>query len=327
MRIGTVEGDGPASFGGGQLSVALHPGGDVLVLDHQAREIRRFAADGGFVGKIGGPGQGPGEFDAPTGILIDHQARIWVPEAFAGRYSIFDPDGRLIRTLPRKLRGYNRLRALHFEGPGAFIDHAAVGGAGFFRVDTTGAVLDTFPPIAYVPLPPRLGGPLRGPPDAPLRVAVRHFLPRTIWALAPDGTLWTGRTDALRLVQRTLEGDTLRIVESRHREGRFTREEAGIVDRATRELGGPSPFRPQVMSAIHVLDDGHLLVQIAGEMGGAGGVFDVFDPEGRFLGSMPTPFAMPSIHVPALVGDTIIAVDTDAWDVRYVVSAVIRRVR
>lgn len=157
------------------------------------------------------------------------------------------------------------------------------------------------------------------------RAAISRALSRLIWTLAPDGTIWEGSSSELRLIHRTLEGDTLRIIETRHRPPEFTPAEQAQVDEALRALGTDTEFRPRVLQAIHVLDDGHVLAQISGEFDAIGDTVDVFDPEGRFLGSMGLPFAPDPLGLVATRGDTIVAVTQGELDVPYVVRAVIER--
>lgn len=326
FRIGTIDGEGPTAFGGGQLSVQTTSQGEILVLDHQAHDIRVFDSAGHYVRTMGGEGNGPGEFQSPMGVLIDGSDRAWVPEAFNGRYTVFDRDGNLVKTVPRTLRTYNRLREMRFEDASRFIDHASInGGAGFFRVDTLGVVLDTFPNLPYPPLPRGLTPILTGPRDDPVSVAVRFGLPRLVWTLAPDHTLWFGSSNELRLIQRSLGGDTLRIIETSHRTPSFTRAEDEVVRDAERKLRARSVFTPQVWQSIYALEDGHVLVHLVGEFGEASSDLDVFDPQGRFLGALRLPFRMPLRSVPSFDGNEMIAVHVDEFDVQYIVSAVIQR--
>ena len=78
-------------------------------------------------------------------------------------------------------------------------------------------------------------------------------------------------------------------------------KEAGI-SRDDMELVRP------VVDAIHVMDDGHILIGIVEKVGEATSTFDVFDPEGIFLGTLDLGFVIPGRNIPAIVGDTIIAV-------------------
>jgi len=75
------------------------------------------------------------------------------------------------------------------------------------------------------------------------------------------------------------------------------------------------------------MDDGHILVAIVEEVGEIPSTFDVFDPEGLFLGTIDLGFGISRRNLPALVGDTIIAVVPGALDMPYLVRATIRRAR
>lgn len=319
LRIGSLDGPIETTFGGGQISIRATDD-FILVLDHEARVIRVFDHNGRFVRSVGREGKGPGEFSAPMGILVDPGGRWWVPEAFAQRYTLFDVDGGFVRTVPRELRGYNRMRQLRFESDSTFIDHATADfGAGFFRADTLGAILETFPRIRFPDLPIGLGGPILSGQDSPVRAAIRFGLDRLVWTLAPDLTLWFGYSNEYRLVNRTLAGDTLRVVDASHRRASFTAAEAEIVRAAEREKGLGVLFSPQIWRGVHVLEDGYLVVQVNGEFGDTSSELDVFDPAGLFLGTLDLPFRMPHRSTPAFIGDRMILVAMDDFDVQYVV--------
>ena len=96
--------------------------------------------------------------------------------------------------------------------------------------------------------------------------------------------------------------------------------EAGI-SRGEVELVRP------VVDGIHVTDDGHILVGIIEQVGEDPSTLDVFDPGGIFLGSVDLGFRISRHKLPALVGDTIVAVTTGAFDVPYLVRATIKRPR
>ncbi len=320
LRIGSLDGAIETTFGGGQISVRTTDD-YILVLDHEARVIRVFDHSGGFVRSVGREGKGPGEFSAPMGILIDPLGRWWIQEAFAHRYTIFDAAGEFVRTVPRELRGYNRMRQLRFETDSTFIDHATADfGAGFYRADTLGVILEAFPRLRFPDLPIGLGGPILSGQDSPVRAAIRFGLDRLVWTLAPDLTLWFGYSNEYTLVNRTLEGDTLRVLEASHRRAAFTSAEAELVRAAEREKGLGPLFSPQIWRGIHVLDDGHLIIQVNGEFGDTSRELDVFDPSGLFLGTLELPFRMPHRSVPAFMGDRMFLVAMDELDVQYVVA-------
>ena len=155
-----------------------------------------------------------------------------------------------------------------------------------------------------------------------------HYTPLLRWSRAPDGMIWSATNGRLRLVQTTPGGDTVRIVETSHRPAEFDAEDRAVIAEGLAESGLSRDdielVRP-VVDAIHVMDDGHILVGIVEKVGEATSVFDVFDSEGFFLGTIDLGFVMPNRNLPAIVGDTIIAVSPGDLDLPYLVRATIRR--
>lgn len=323
FRIGAPDGPEEELFSGPRTSVRLGPHGQIVVLDAVARVLRVFDGQGHFVRNIGRPGPGPGELMSALAMAWDRQNRLWIAESFNGRYSVFDSSGVFIKTVPRPLQGAAGRQYLVFDAPDSFIDEGS--GLVLARVDTAGTFRDTL-----APLPRWSGGDLGIPFPMPsgFDTSVLGYLPRVVWTVAPDGTIWFAQSGELRLVQRTPLGDTLRIIDTQHRNGRLDRSLERTVHREFAEVGvDPSKYElvwPMVQ-AIHVLDDGHVLVQIMTEPGRDGNTIDVFDPDGRFLGTLDSPIRINRLGTPALVGDTIVSVVLGDLDVPYVVRATIHR--
>lgn len=74
--------------------------GRIWVTQPQDAEIRIFARDGSLVRRVGGRGQGPGEFALPSGLGYWGPDRdsVWVSDPIANRISIFGADGTFGRT-------------------------------------------------------------------------------------------------------------------------------------------------------------------------------------------------------------------------------------
>ena len=67
---GALDGEDWETFGG-VGSVAFDGAGNLHILDSQADRIVVVAPDGSFVRTVGGPGEGPGEFNSPIGLIVD----------------------------------------------------------------------------------------------------------------------------------------------------------------------------------------------------------------------------------------------------------------
>jgi len=312
------------------LSVSLGPQGEILVLDQQASRVTVFSGEGAFIREIGGPGRGPGEFVRPSALGWDGAYRLWVAEAFNGRYSVFDSVGDFLKTEPRELRAVARFQhpLVSFNGATLIDEGASSAGVLFVRVDTAGEVIDTLAPLPFPKIPSNVSNLILLPKHDAMKEVSRYYFSRLIWCLSPDGTTWSATTGEMKLIQRAPNGDTLRVVETTHRAIPLSEEDNRTISEGLAQMGlsrnGLTLVRP-VLQAIHVLDDGHILVQVVEAVGEDSDLFDVFDPMGRYLGSIRTGFAISPKGIPAIRGDTIIAVSLGEYDVPYVVRATIRR--
>ena len=80
--------------------VLVAPNGDIFVADGHGGDtnarIVKFTKDGKFIKAWGKKGTGPGEFDAPHGLAMDSQGRLFVADRSNSRIQIFDQDGKFI---------------------------------------------------------------------------------------------------------------------------------------------------------------------------------------------------------------------------------------
>lgn len=310
-------------------TVALGPDGRIFVLEFSADRVMVFSGKGEFVRSFGGSGEGPGELSHPMAMAWDGSDRLWVAD-FAGRYHVFDPRGALQKTVRRVARAVRRMQQpLVWEPAGTLVEEVAGDEAVLYlRVDTLGQLRDT---VAVLPTPDLSGGfsYRRLPPDLETARQVHaRYTPRHVWSLAPDGTIWSARTGQLRLVRTGRSGDTIRIVETSHRRAEFDQVDRSTIAEGLREAGisrGDVELVRPVVQRIDVMDDGHILVGIIEQVGEISSTFDVFDPEGFFLGTIDLGLTIANSNLPALVGDTVVAVTAGELDLPYLVRVTIER--
>lgn len=78
--------------------VAVLPDGSFYVSDGYANtRVVKFAADGRYQFEWGKRGTGPGEFDLPHAIAVDHRGRVYVADRSNARVQVFSPTGRFIQ--------------------------------------------------------------------------------------------------------------------------------------------------------------------------------------------------------------------------------------
>lgn len=97
LSVGEQEGPDELLFGliG---SVARDEGGNLVVADQQAGEIRVFGADGGHLRSFGGSGEGPGEFQQLVGAWPATGGGVVAVDGRLERISRFDAAGSLAGT-------------------------------------------------------------------------------------------------------------------------------------------------------------------------------------------------------------------------------------
>jgi len=207
MRIGELDGDEHNTFGS-VLALAPAPDGSLYVADRQVPIIRRYDADGRYMGDIGRGGDGPGEYRTPAGLAVAGDGRLFVWDPPLGRLSMYDSAGDFLDS--------NTLAG-------------GVGGQRVFVWGTEGQMLlrkrdpeSREPAVRWVEVtedgalnalhdvpPSDLQGPSytvagRGGPYRPL-------VTETLSTVGPDGSLYVARNDEYLIYRILPGGDTLRI--------------------------------------------------------------------------------------------------------------------
>lgn len=98
LEIGEVLGDSP-EYSFTDLTAIAVIGDSIFVLDGAANVIRVFNHHGEFLGRVGGEGEGPGEFKWPVAMRLVPEG-IAVTDLKLRRQSFFSLKGELLRTEP-----------------------------------------------------------------------------------------------------------------------------------------------------------------------------------------------------------------------------------
>lgn len=329
LRIGGVEGAGPEIFGR-IASLEMDQAGRIWALEHQAQELRVFDAFGQHVRTVGRRGEGPGEFQQAVHIALAPDGNMWVMDPRNARLSIFDTAGVYLAA-KRAAAGFVMLPwPGRFDVTGRY--HAPVPGSGSVRIvrfDSAFQSLDTL----QIPVDPvtRDGFELR---DAQGRLRIRADVPYQgflVWRIAPMGTIWAMVTDEYRLFELDTAGDTLRTITRRftpipvtaadreraREDMKWFTDQGGRIDMSMLPSSKP-PTRGFFFD-----DERHIWVERTTDGDDAHPVFDLFDPEGRYLGAIRLPFALAG--VPVVRDRRLYAVTRDELDVPYIVRARIDR--
>lgn len=347
LRIGAVEGEEAEQLS--QVTgVARLSDGRLAVLESQTREIRYFDASSAHLKTVGGQGGGPGEFNFASrmvrlpgdSILVEDRPRI--------RYVVFGPDGDLAseatldmerfaplgmgaecayETLPDRSRigcveepgGEDRVvteSGRSHIGAGLVRSHSRFV---WVRPDLSGAdTLGLYGGIEQYGI--EVGGSVSyavHPFHARTRTAVSTSPPRFFAALnpaysievwAPGGVLERiiRRPGARRVPDAALDEAAREVV------GRYARDDAQR-NRFRTEMEVPDSL--PAVNRLVAAPDGELWVgrTLAIEDGPA--IYDVFDPEGRFV----TTVELPARFLPFEAGgDYVLGVRLDETEVPFV---------
>jgi len=93
--------------------IALDSSGNMYIVDNANCRIQKFNPEGKYLATIGGPGQGPGEFQSPISIDIDSNAFLYIADTPQRKIHILTPDGKEHKTVI--IIGYHVVKARYLE--------------------------------------------------------------------------------------------------------------------------------------------------------------------------------------------------------------------
>ncbi len=325
LLIGSVEADTMETFAE-VLAVDADGTGRIYVLDGQYQEIRVFNRDGDYVRTIGRTGGGPGEFRGAFGMSFDGDGRLWVADVPNARYSVFDTSGAFITVYRREVTRYGYRWEGGHVASGALYDYTGVTVGeerkpALVRYDPVEGYADTVqlpefdPPVFDFRNDEGLGS-----------IAMMPFGSNLRWVIDPRGYIWAGISSEFCIYQISLAGDTLRAVQREFAPVEVTGDEReAALDRIERSAQGRPvdasriPSQKPAFDRFVVDEYGYLWVLPSRTAEQQGTFFDVFDPEGTYLGQLHTDVDVWRYAQLIIRGDNIYTVATDELDVQYVV--------
>ncbi|WP_420636093.1 6-bladed beta-propeller [Candidatus Palauibacter sp.] len=351
LSIGEVEGPEELLFGA-IGSIAVDDDGRVYVLDRQALNVRGFDADGAHIETLGGPGEGPGELSTTGSLAVLPGGRVAAQDPLNMRIQVYGPEPNETEAwsydagafvLPFKPLFVDRLGRILVAAPqspvpGDVVEQVAVLGADGVQQDTLVPPRGDFEPPAvevYVPMFERSV-------TSPVPLTARRH-----WTLNPDGHFVTGVSTDYRI---DVEGDAgvLRIervyepVAVSEAERSYYREDTTRSMRLTQPdwswNGPPIPETKPPFRGLIAGRDGRIWVRVWTDAYRLENEdydpdnprsdpvtwpsplrYDVFEPDGTYLGAVVPPEGFADYPQPVFDGDNVWAVTRDALGVERVV--------
>jgi hypothetical protein len=311
LRIGGLEGAEEEMFGS-VGAVVVTDGGTMVIADTQVPALRLFSSNGTYLGDAGREGEGPGEYRSLAGVRPHSEGfAVWDPQN--ARVSVFDEAGAFLRSL-RVSSGLYTADPFQVDSAGTFYVKSsgwtdpvtgAVSGNAWLVVGPEGEVRGAIPiPEAEAEGPSFVISAREGP--------LRPFTVQSYAVLSPHGYRVDGRSHIYALHRPMDDGRVLSIERTytplRPTKGEREQWERWIdfTEEATGARYGPLPDRKPAFHDFRVDDDGRIWVrrhvpatEAPNRPRSTSGrppltwreptTFDVFSPDGRFLGTLTFP--------------------------------------
>jgi hypothetical protein len=344
MRIGVFEGEDHYMLGD-VAGLAVAPDGAVYPYDRQVPALRKYGADGRFIATFGRDGGGPGEYrNSDGGLAVLPDGRVLLRDPGNARISVFSPDGEYLDGWP--------LRGGHFTSRPLYVDTAGRAYTQIWGRDDDGNRYTALQPYGpdgatgdSIPVPERDFEPasitFSGESIALMNSV--PFSPQEHWTFSPHGYFVTGLSTAYSIDVHRADGTVLRIQRV---------AEPVTVDRAEKEArrmgvtrnfqryaadwqwnGPPIPDAKPPFQDLAVGTDGRIWVRLhqpgylaeqadpddptAVDDWAEPAVWDVFEPDGTYLGQVHAPRGFQTHPEPVFGPEHVWAITTGELDVEY----------
>jgi len=280
-------GDSPDASFVSVTGLDVLPDGTVYVVDSKDSRVKVFDAAGKFVRVFGRQGQGPGEMNQPTGILISPEKEVLVEDLLNRRLAVFGLDGVFLRHVSTaKAFGIN---GIQMDGRGTIVAQSmglAEGGKVALEVKTYDAEFN--PKVKLASFEMQVAGGAKINPFSAMDL---------LCVLGRDGLLYLGSARAYEIRVVSADGKPVKTIARDHDPVPFTQvDKDEMLKRLSGVPGGAVNLKDMVQfpdlyppfSDFLLTDEGRLLVKTF-EKGPAEKEYywDIFDADGRYAARVP----------------------------------------
>ena len=351
ITIGRLEGADEYIFGR-VWSIAVDDDWNVYVFDEQAHHVQVYDSAGVYVETLGGRGEGPGEFSRAEAIALLPDGRLVVRDPGHMRVQVFGPGpGERDEWRYNAGNSYS-MSPIHTDGLGrTFLLARDMSRTDFVMqlivLGPDGTPLDTIPQPSSGYEQATLTAGFSGPGGTGSSSAFVPFSPRFIWTVHPNGHFLTGVSSDYR-IHLPSDDDVLRIERALDPVPVSEGERESAAEPLIRSMrntqpnwswnGPPIPDHKPAFQALLAGKGGRIWVMLSTEGQAienenydpdnprSAPVFwrealryDVFEPDGTYLGVVVPPEDFDNHPLPVFDGDRVWAVTTDEAGVERVV--------
>jgi hypothetical protein len=257
----------------------------IYALDMKSNNIKVFDSNGTFVRIISKQGQGPGEINFPSGLLITSENELLVEDAGNRRLAYFTLEGEFLRNV--SVADKTSLTNLMTDSNGNYLGRQFVIEEGnmFFEIRKFDKDLNSQFTIEKIPFNLR----------DPLKDKLKIFDFVQIYYFDPEGQIYYGNPKVYEIQILSPEGKLKKKITKKYKSEKITEEDKEeILDRipdtgfGIRErIEFPKEF--PAYEAFTMDEEGRLIVRSFNKADVEDHVYlDVFDTEGKYIARFPS---------------------------------------
>ncbi len=348
ISIGELDGPEELLFGWIR-SIAVDDDHNVYAFDDQAQEVRVFDSAGEYMERLGGRGEGPGEFSRAEAIATLPDGRLVVRDPGNSGLEVFVPGTTETERWRYDAGGLYSVTPLHADASGrTYLDTHDLARDGFVMhvivFGPDGTPIDTLPEPSSTYEPPEVTVE-RGPRSVGYAVP---FSPQLHWAVHPSGHFLSGlstdyridlvRDDGVLRIERAADPVPVSDGERARERESVTQEMRNFVDPGWTWNGPPISDHKPFFRDLVAGRDGRIWVRVPTEARAVDNPdhdpedpssapvfwrepvrYDVFEADGTYLGAVNAPEGFATSTDPVFDGDYVWAVTRDELGVQRVV--------
>ena len=287
--------------------------GNIYVLDSYDDKVLKFDPAGNYLTSIGGKGQGPGEFQAPTRILVDGQDRLYVQDIMRMALFVFSADGKFLKGINGPgiiLRGCQISLDSHAD---IICGYEALPAMDEKQVYAIARFDSAFKPVRA--LYERPGGFTFKMVNGRLIEAPR-FTPEVIWAVGPEDRLYVSSNDSYDIRILSAAGALIKNFRRDYTPEKVTADERRQILEGYKRFGDAAKgieipsAKPPFRGFYFVKDQLYVYRKRVGQLW----YFDIFDKDGEFIEAKSLDF-LPLVYKNGFVYTIAVEGNIDTWDI------------